>query len=67
MKHFLTSLINSGLVTIITSFVMTQINSSDPSFELWTRNWIVSWSIVFYYVFTMAPTVHRVIHRGDRQ
>jgi hypothetical protein len=62
MKHFLISLTNSGLVTILTSLAMTMINSPVFYADTWGRNWIISWSIVFSYVYVVAPRVARRIN-----
>lgn len=62
MKHCLTSIINSGLVTILTSLAMTLINSPVFYVDTWGRNWIISWAIVFSYVYLIAPRVARKIN-----
>ena len=61
MKHFLSNLINSGVVTILTSLAMTAINARTTSVYIWLPNWIVSWSIVFSYVYFVAPYVSEYI------
>jgi hypothetical protein len=66
VKHFLSSLVNAGLVTIFTSGTMTLINAPHFAFLTWFQNWLVSWSIVFTYVFFFAPRVSRAIH-GTRR
>ena len=66
VKHFLSSLVNAGLVTIFTSGTMTLINAPHFAFLTWLQNWLVSWSIVFTYVFFFAPRVSRAIH-GTRR
>ena len=63
MRHLISSLINSGSVTILTSFIMTLLNSSDPSVSVWTHNWLISWGIVFSYVYALAPIVHAQVQR----
>ena len=64
MKHFLTSLINSGMVTILTSLSMTYINVGSIAFNVWLINWLVSWGIVFAYVFFIANHIKHVIYKG---
>jgi hypothetical protein len=56
MRHFLISLVNSGLVTILTSLAMTLINST-LTLDHWLPNWLVSWFIVCNYVYWLAPKV----------
>jgi hypothetical protein len=62
MKHFLSSLVNAGVVTIFTSGAMTILNSDHFAFITWLRNWSISWSIVFVYVFLIAGRVSKKIH-----
>jgi hypothetical protein len=62
MKHLITSITNSGLVTILTSLAMTMINSPVFYADTWGRNWIISWAIVFSYVYVVAPRVARRIN-----
>jgi hypothetical protein len=62
MKHFLSSLVNAGVVTIVTSGVMTILNSDHFAFTTWLRNWCISWNIVFVYVFLFAGRVSKKIH-----
>jgi hypothetical protein len=62
MKHFLSSIVNAGVVTIFTSGVMTILNADHFAFTTWLRNWCVSWSIVFVYVFLIAGRVSKKIH-----
>ena len=62
MKHFLSSLVNAGVVTIFTSGVMTFLNSDHFVLTVWFRNWCISWSIVFVYVFLFAGRVSKKIH-----
>lgn len=57
MKHFLTSLVNSGAVTIFTSLAMTLKNVGSIEFNVWLPNWLISWSIVCTYVYFVAPKV----------
>jgi len=66
VKHFLSSLVNAGLVTIFTSGTMTLINAPHFAFLTWFQNWLVSWSIVFTYVFFFAARVSQAIH-GTRR
>ena len=54
--HLYTSVVNSGLVTVLTSIAMTSINSS-LTLEHWLPNWIVSWFIVANYVYWLAPKI----------
>ena len=61
MRHFLNSLINSGAVTVFTSLAMTAINARTVSVYVWLPNWIISWSIVFTYVYFVAPQVTKYI------
>ena len=61
MRHFLNSLINSGAVTVLTSLVMTEINASRFGFYVWFSNWLISWAIVFTYVYFFAPQVTKFI------
>ena len=58
--HFKSSIVNSGLVTIATSLAMTYINSS-LTLEHWFPNWLISWFIVYNYVYWLAPKVNRRI------
>lgn len=60
--HLYTSVINSGLVTVLTSAAMTVKNSSTPSLLLWLGNWLISWAIVCTYVYFVAPIVHNYIY-----
>ena len=53
---------NAGVVTIFTSGVMTFLNSDHFVLTLWFRNWCISWSIVFVYVFLFAGRVSKKIH-----
>lgn len=62
MRHFLSSLINSGTVTVFTSLAMTVINTRIFSVYVWLPNWIISWSIVFTYVYFVAPRVSAYIN-----
>ena len=57
MKHFVTSLVNSGAVTVVTSLVMTVKNTGALRFAVWLPNWLISWSIVCAYVYFVAPKV----------
>ena len=59
--HLLTSITNSGMVTILTSLAMTYINSS-LSLAHWLPNWLISWFIVANYVYWLAPRVSTWIH-----
>lgn len=61
MRHFLNSLINSGAVTVFTSLAMTAVNTRIFSVYVWFPNWIISWSIVFVYVYFVAPQVTKYI------
>ena len=54
--HLYTSVVNSGLATVLTSIAMTSINSS-LTLEHWLPNWIVSWFIVANYVYWLAPKI----------
>jgi hypothetical protein len=62
MRHFLTSLINSGAVTVLTSLAMTFKNTGAIEFAVWLPNWLISWSIVCTYVYFAAPKVLEWIH-----
>lgn len=62
MKHFITSLINSGLVTILTSLAMTYKATGTIDPFLWLGNWLISWFIVCNYVYWIAPKIARRIH-----
>ena len=62
MKHFLSSLVNAGVVTICTSGAMTILNADHFAFTTWLRNWCISWSIVFVYVFLFAGRISKKIH-----
>lgn len=55
--HIITSLINSGLVTVMTSLAMTVKNTHSLVFLPWLTNWLVSWSIVFLFVYYLAPKI----------
>jgi len=57
MRHFLTSLANSGVVTVFTSLAMTLKNIGIIEFTVWLPNWLISWPIVFTYVYFVAPKV----------
>ena len=57
MKHFLTSLVNSGAVTVFTSLAMTVKNTGTIHFAVWLPNWLISWLIVCTYVYFVAPKV----------
>lgn len=57
MKHFLTSLVNSGAVTVFTSLAMTLKNTGTLTFSVWLSNWLISWVIVCTYVYFVAPKV----------
>ena len=57
MRHFLTSLSNSALVTILTSLTMTLLNTHTLVVHVWLINWLVSWFIVFNYVYFVAPKI----------
>lgn len=59
--HALTSLANSGLVTILTSLAMTYKANGFVILSTWITNWLVSWFIVFNYVYWLAPHVSRII------
>lgn len=59
--HFVTSLINSGLVTIATSLAMTYKNADSPHFLLWVTNWLVSWIIVCAFVYYLAPKIAAIL------
>ena len=61
MRHFLNSVVNSGAVTVFTSLAMTAINAPAVSVYVWLPNWLVSWSIVFTYVYFVAPRVAQFI------
>ena len=62
MKHFLTSLVNSGVVTVFTSLAMTLKNTGLIEFGIWLPNWLISWSIVCTYVYFVAPKIGKWIH-----
>jgi hypothetical protein len=64
--HLYHSIANSGLVTALTSLVMTYLNSS-LTLTHWAINWLISWAIVFNYVYWVAPhTNSRMDHiMGD--
>ena len=62
MKHFLSSLVNAGVVTICTIGAMTILNADHFAFTTWLRNWCISWSIVFVYVFLFAGRISNNIH-----
>lgn len=55
-NHLRTSLVNSGIVTVCTSLAMT-LKNSDITVLLWGSNWLVSWTIVFLYVYFIAPRI----------
>ena len=57
MKHFLTSLINSGVVTVFTSLAMTLKNTELVYLTNWLTNWLISWVIVCAYVYFAAPKI----------
>lgn len=61
MRHFLSSLVNSGQVTVLTSLTMTALNASSFTFTTWVVNWVISWSIVFTYVYFVASKVTQFI------
>ena len=61
-KHFYCSLVNSGVVTVFTSITMTALNAAVFSSSTWYPNWLISWGIVFCYVYVVAPVVSRYIN-----
>lgn len=61
MTHFLTSLANSGAVTVFTSLAMTLKNTGAIQFSVWLPNWLISWAIVCTYVYFVAPNVSEYI------
>lgn len=61
LKHFIISLVNSGLVTILTSLAMTYKNVTTINFLVWLTNWLISWSIVFTFVYFAAPKIAQTI------
>lgn len=61
--HLYTSIINSGLVTVLTSTAMTYVNSS-LTLAHWLPNWLISWFIVCNYVYWFAPIVHKRIYNA---
>lgn len=66
IKHFLTSLVNAGMVTIFTSLTMTYINTSEFIVGVWFTNWLISWSIVFTYVFIFANKIKNLIYGEEK-
>jgi hypothetical protein len=59
--HLITSLVNSGIVTVFTSLAMTYRNSH-LELAIWLPNWLISWVIVCAYVYYFAPVVHRNVY-----
>ena len=57
MRHLINSLVNSGLVTILTSLTITVLNTHALDFTVWIVNWIISWTIVCNYVYFVAPKI----------
>jgi hypothetical protein len=64
-KHLLTSVINSGGVTVFTSFAMTLKNTGGLEFMVWLPNWLISWAIVCTYVYFIAPIVSAWAHSKE--
>ena len=62
MRHFLTSVVNSGTVTVFTSLAMTLKNTGSIEFTVWLPNWLISWLIVCTYVYFVAPKIGKYIH-----
>lgn len=62
-SHFYTSVINSGLVTVFTSLAMTLKNIGNLNFSAWLPNWLISWAIVFTYVYFVAPIVGNLVRK----
>lgn len=60
-NHFLISLVNSGAVTVFTSLAMTLKNTGVIEFTTWLPNWVISWSIVFTYVYFVASKISEYI------
>lgn len=56
VKHLITSIVNSGLVTLLTSLAMTHLNST-LTLAHWLPNWLVSWFIVCNFVYWIAPVI----------
>ena len=52
------------MVTVLTSLAMTLINTGQLNFLQWLPNWMVSWFIVFNYVYWIAPKVTVLILRS---
>jgi hypothetical protein len=63
-QHLITSLVNSGLVTVLTSLAMTAVNNT-VTLAHWFPNWIISWFIVFNFVYWLAPHISRWINRYE--
>jgi len=64
-KHLLTSVINSGCVTMLTSIAMTLKNTNGLEFWIWLPNWLISWVIVFTYVYFIAPIISTWVHSKE--
>ena len=56
IHHFLTSVVNSGCVTVCTSLAMTYLNNT-LTMAHWLPNWLISWAIVCTYVYFIAPRI----------
>ena len=66
IKHLITSVVNSGLVTILTSVAMTFLNST-LTMAHWLPNWLISWFIVCNFVYWLAPWIRDRIYAVTRQ
>lgn len=62
MKHLTVSVVNSGIVTLCTSLAMT-IRNNTLTFEHWWPNWLISWAIVFTFVYVVAGRIKGYVDR----
>ena len=63
MKHLITSILNSGFVTVVTSLAMTWKNNGSIEFAVWLPNYLISWAIVCMYVYFIAPGVSQQVNK----
>lgn len=63
VKHLVTSILNSLFVTLTTNIVLIEFNH--PTAEVWLRNWLIAWGIVFLYVYLIAHRVKVLVHGHD--
>jgi hypothetical protein len=62
LTHFIVSTVNSGLITLCTSLAMTARNST-LTVAHWWPNWLISWAMVFTFVYLFAGRIKGYIDR----